>query len=100
MHEEMHGLKSVMAVMTSMMLLYRLSEFPTDHFYPVITLFYPDGRGLFQEDSTPIHRVQGFTEWSDQDEDICYDLYKHSIRQHFPLPSSKRQLRENLFRDL
>lgn len=30
--------------------------------------FYPDGSGLFQDDSTPIHKAQGLSVWFDEDE--------------------------------
>lgn len=30
--------------------------------------FYPDGRGLFQDDHTPIHRARELTKWFDKDE--------------------------------
>ena len=31
----------------------------SDHLYPVMKHFYPDGSGFFQDDNTPIHRAQG-----------------------------------------
>ncbi len=34
----------------------------SDHLYPVMKHFYPDGSGLFQGDGTPIHRARGLTE--------------------------------------
>lgn len=44
--------------------------------YPMMTHFYPDGCGLFQTDSAPIHRVPGLSEWLDADEnDVKHDQW-------------------------
>ena len=34
----------------------------SDHLYPMMKHFYPDGSGLFQDDNAPIHRARGVTE--------------------------------------
>ena len=38
----------------------------SDHLYPMMKHFYPDGSGLFQDDNAPIHRARGVTEWFDE----------------------------------
>lgn len=40
----------------------------TDYRYPVSKLFYSDGRGLFRDDSTPIHRAPVLNEHHYEDE--------------------------------
>lgn len=35
----------------------------SDRFYPVMKYFYPDARGLFEDDIVPIHRAWGVTVW-------------------------------------
>lgn len=40
---------------------------PTDHLYPMMNHFYPNGRGLFQDDPSPIH-ISQWPEWSEEDE--------------------------------
>lgn len=36
---------------------------PSGHLYSVTKHFFPRGSSLFEDDSTPIHMAQGFTEW-------------------------------------
>ncbi len=38
----------------------------SDHLYAMMKHFYPNGRGLFQDDSALVHRAQGVTEWFDE----------------------------------
>ena len=37
-----------------------------DHVCPVMKHFYPDRRGLFQDDDSSSHKVPGVTEWFDE----------------------------------
>lgn len=56
----------------------------TNHLYPMKEHFYPDERGLFQDDPTPNHRAQGFTEW-----------YKYENKvNHMLCPSQSSDLSE------
>lgn len=44
--------------------------------------FYPDGSGLFQDDSVPCQRIRGTTEWCREHETmwmICYAILSHQI---------------------
>ncbi len=48
----------------------------SDHLYPMMKYFYPDGSGLFQDDNAPIHRAGGVTEWFDENEnDVNHMLW-------------------------
>ena len=52
----------------------------SDHLYPMMKHFYPDGSGLFQDDNTPIHRAQGITEWFDEHEnDVNHMLWPSQL---------------------
>lgn len=44
--------------------------------------FYPDGRGLFQNDHAPVHRAQGPTEWFDEEENDANDMLRPSRSAH------------------
>ena len=55
----------------------------SDHLYPMMKHFYPDGTGLFQDDNAPIHRARGVTEW--------FDEYKNDVN-HMLWPSQSTDL--------
>lgn len=45
----------------------------TYHLYRIMKHFYPDGSGLFQEVSAPIHRTRRVTDWFEEYEN--YELW-------------------------
>lgn len=45
----------------------------------IMKQFYPDGSGLFQDNSTPIHRAPRLTKWFDEDVNHIYGLHKSSL---------------------
>ncbi len=56
----------------------------SDHLYPVMKHFCPDGSGLFQDDSAPIHRARGLTECFDEDEDDVNQMLWPSVTRSQP----------------
>jgi len=54
----------------------------SDHLYPMMKHFYPDGSGL-QDDNAPIHRARGVTEW--------FDEFKNNVN-HMLWPSQSPDL--------
>lgn len=71
----------------------------SDHFYPIVKHFYPNGSGLFQDDPTLLHSAREFTKCFDEDQSdvnhmLSYDLYTYGrfsehVRQRSLSPSSK-----------
>ncbi len=73
--------------------------------------FYSDGSGLFQDDSAPIHRALGVTEWFDgYENDVTHMLWPNPIehlweildrrvQQHSPPPLSTHQMKEYLLEE-
>lgn len=47
----------------------------SDHLYPMMKHFYPDGSGLPQDDNTPIHSAWGVTEWFEYENDVNHILW-------------------------
>lgn len=46
--------------------------------------FHPDGSGLFQDDSAPIHRARGPTEWFNEDENDVSDALAFTLARSQP----------------
>lgn len=44
-----------------------------DHLHFLMKHFYPGGSGLFWDDPTYLHRVQGLTEWIEEDENDLHN---------------------------
>ncbi len=50
----------------------------SDHVYPVMKHFYPDGSGLFQDNNAPVHRARGVTTWFDEHENDVNQMLRPS----------------------
>lgn len=74
-----------LSLLDGCIIAYQFKVLLTDHLYLIMKHFYPNGSGLLQNYSSPIHRPWGLTEWFMEGKNdvnqfvICYGLHSHRI---------------------